>query len=267
MPTGGRYPDRSGSNNANYRHGQWQRIDQNCAACGASFHGPRRRKYCSPACVATGMKGHGFSAETLERMRQAKLGKPQTEEHRRNNAKAQLGKKRTDEARARMSTVQKGRVKSTEHRLKLSAARKGVSRSAPPTEATRQKLSKSVKAAYENGLREKRRSWAKARWQDPERARAWATSMFRKPSGPERRAAARLGDQWRYTGNGVFWIEGMNPDFMHITEPRVIEIFGRYWHRNDNPQDRIDRFAAAGYECQVIWEDQIEELIPVQVSF
>lgn len=216
------------------------------------------------------MKGHGFSPATIEKMRQAKLGKPQTEEHRRNNGKAQSGKKRTDEARARMRQAQQGRTVSPAHRAKMSAARMGVRRSTPVTKETRRRLSEAVKAAYANGLREKRSAWAKARWQDPERARAWASSMTRSPSGPERRAAERLGDQWRYTGNGAVWIDGMNPDFMHVTELKVIEIFGRYWHRNDNPQDRIDRFAVAGYECRVIWEDEIEQEIvmdvPVQVS-
>jgi G:T-mismatch repair DNA endonuclease (very short patch repair protein) len=38
----------------------------------------------------------------------------------------------------------------------------------------------------------------------------------------------------------------MNPDFICDEEKKVIEVYGDYWHRNDNPQDRINKFKKMG---------------------
>lgn len=45
----------------------------------------------------------------------------------------------------------------------------------------------------------------------------------------------------------------MFPDFVNIKKRKVIEGFGDYWHRNDNPQDKIDSFGKFGYDCLIIW--------------
>lgn len=64
-------------------------------------------------------------------------------------------------------------------------------------------------------------------------------------------------DQWNYVGNGNLWIgqPPANPDFVHRHMNTVIEMNGTYWHRNDNPQDRIDHFAKFGFEC-IIFTDK-----------
>ena len=66
-------------------------------------------------------------------------------------------------------------------------------------------------------------------------------------------------DEWKYIGNGKIIINGKRPDFINTNGKRaIIEFFGDYWHRNDNPQDRIDIFQEVGYSTLVIWEHELK---------
>ena len=39
----------------------------------------------------------------------------------------------------------------------------------------------------------------------------------------------------------------------------LVELFGRHWHEGEDPQDRIDFFKSYGYNCQVVWDDELKE--------
>lgn len=99
---------------------------------------------------------------------------------------------------------------------------------------------------------------AKARWSDAE----YKSKVLQKilspqlPNKPERRMMTILGDEFEYTGDGKRIIVGLNPDFVHKTQPLVVEVYGIYWHRNDDPNTRIKKFAEGGYACAVFWENE-----------
>ena len=42
--------------------------------------------------------------------------------------------------------------------------------------------------------------------------------------------------------------------------PIYQEVFGDYWHRGQNPQDRIDTFKPFGFETLVIWERELNDI-------
>ena len=66
---------------------------------------------------------------------------------------------------------------------------------------------------------------------------------------------------FRYTGDGSFWVgyPPMNPDFIHLNGKKIaVEIFGDYWHRNDDPQERITAFQKYGWDCMVFWEHEVK---------
>ncbi len=44
----------------------------------------------------------------------------------------------------------------------------------------------------------------------------------------------------------------------HLTRT-VIEIFGRYWHRDEDPQKLIKKYAGVQVICYVYWEDELDE--------
>jgi len=67
--------------------------------------------------------------------------------------------------------------------------------------------------------------------------------------------------EWEYALNINFMLNGKCPDFVNVNgQKKIIELFGDYWHRNDNPQDRIDVFTPFGYDTLVIWEHELKDL-------
>lgn len=68
-------------------------------------------------------------------------------------------------------------------------------------------------------------------------------------------------DHYRYCGDFSFIINGKNPDFVNINgQKKCIELFGDYWHRGHNPQDRKDIFAKDGWDTLVIWEHELQNI-------
>lgn len=68
-------------------------------------------------------------------------------------------------------------------------------------------------------------------------------------------------NEWEYVGNGKLIINGLIPDFANINgKKQLIELFGDYWHKDDNPEDRINKFAELGYTCLVIWESELKDI-------
>lgn len=63
---------------------------------------------------------------------------------------------------------------------------------------------------------------------------------------------------FKFVGGGQKYIGYMVPDFWN-GDHKLIEMFGDYWHRGDNPQDKIDAFAKYGYSCLVIWEHELKD--------
>lgn len=71
---------------------------------------------------------------------------------------------------------------------------------------------------------------------------------------------------YRHTGDGTFWIRGedgksKNPDFKKTGSKAVIEVWGDYWHRDQNPQDLIDWYSDNGYSCEIYWEHEVKPLL------
>ncbi len=87
-------------------------------------------------------------------------------------------------------------------------------------------------------------------------------SWNRKPSGLEKFFDKITPRIVRYTGDGSWWRKlpngkYKNPDFKIKGQNKVIELFGDYWHRNDNPQELIELYNQLGLQCIVIWEHEV----------
>jgi hypothetical protein len=84
----------------------------------------------------------------------------------------------------------------------------------------------------------------------------------KKPTSIERlfiELIAKYNLPYRYVGNGDVWISNMNPDFINTNSKKeVVELYGNFWHKGQNPQDRIDKFKQYGFECKVIWEKEFK---------
>jgi hypothetical protein len=60
------------------------------------------------------------------------------------------------------------------------------------------------------------------------------------------------------------------PDFYDYKNKRVLEIFGTWWHRDriledgkqhETPEELIDWYRDAGWECIVLWEDEVDAFV------
>jgi len=101
------------------------------------------------------------------------------------------------------------------------------------------------------------------RWQDPEYAHS--VLRHRQPNGCEFQLQSVLDkhflNEWKYVGDGTFWLAGKNPDFMNIDgKKQVIEVFGYHWHDSTyfpnrmSEEELIAHYKKYGFDCLVFWE-------------
>lgn len=68
-------------------------------------------------------------------------------------------------------------------------------------------------------------------------------------------------NEYAFVGDGTFTIRGYCPDFLNINgQKKLIELFGDYWHRNDDEGNRIFLFRLFGYDTLVVWEKELKDL-------
>jgi hypothetical protein len=67
--------------------------------------------------------------------------------------------------------------------------------------------------------------------------------------------------QWKFTGDFSFVINGKNPDFVNCNgQKKIIEFFGDYWHKGENPEDRRAIFSPFGYDTLIIWGRELKNI-------
>jgi len=64
---------------------------------------------------------------------------------------------------------------------------------------------------------------------------------------------------FKYVGDGSLMVGNKNPDFIHKTKPKIIELFGDYWHKPEEEEKRTEFFKDHGYDCLVIWGHEIKK--------
>lgn len=83
----------------------------------------------------------------------------------------------------------------------------------------------------------------------------------RPPTLPEKLLGAYLERnfprEWAYNGkdNEGLVIGRKVPDFININgKKEVIEVFGEYWHREDEVEEKIEHYRGFGFGCTIIWD-------------
>ena len=115
---------------------------------------------------------------------------------------------------------------------------------------------------------------SKIRWSDPAKhaqQSVWTSnmnargSMAQKPNKLELKFWDMIGRDRIEFASFVFWktiveargVKHITPDFRVPGTMRMIEVYGDYWHCNDNPKDRVNLWESVGCECIVVWEHEI----------
>ena len=117
----------------------------------------------------------------------------------------------------------------------------------------------------------KRSETMREKWKDEKYIENIRIGRSIRPNKPEQIILDLLNQlypgEWKYTGDYSFVINGKNPDFANINgQKKFIELFGDYWHKGENPQDRIDTFKPFGYDTLVIWEKELKNIKQVKLK-
>lgn len=89
-------------------------------------------------------------------------------------------------------------------------------------------------------------------------------ASHKRPTKPEKELLSILqflfSNEYEYVGNGKLIIKGKCPDFVNVNgQKKVIELYGDFWHKDDDLQDRIDYFKQYGWDTLVIWEHELKD--------
>ena len=106
---------------------------------------------------------------------------------------------------------------------------------------------------------------SKQHWQDPEFVRKQVKARSKPKNKLETRVEQILdwlcSREYKFVGDGKFFIETKNPDFININgQKKVVEVYGDYWHEPEEEQERIKLFAQYGFQTLVIWEHELKDM-------
>lgn len=163
----------------------------------------------------------------------------------------------------------KGLTKETDERVAsqfTSERSKKISNALTGREITwGEKLSKaSIKRFTDPAQREVSRQTMLRNFQNPE----WVKNLYKARNAKPNKAELKLigildknfPNEWEYVGDGKMILAGKIPDFINVNgKKQVIELFGRYWHRGENPQDRIDLFKQFGFSTVIIMDNELKD--------
>lgn len=210
------------------------------------------------------------------------LGYRHTEQARRNMSLARIGNKNnlghkaSTETRAKMSAVHSGCNNAFYGKRHTLEAREAVrlSRLGKPTtlgrkasQETRLRISQSCSGVSRKSAtrsRTYRRLWANPVWAMQRVSRIMGGLSLR-PNKAEMLLFNLLSelypDDWKYVGDGSLIIGRLNPDFVNVNgKKQIIELFGDYWHKEQEEQARINRFTEYGFATLIIWENELKDL-------
>ena len=71
---------------------------------------------------------------------------------------------------------------------------------------------------------------------------------------------------FKFVGNKAFWIGWANPDFVHLEQKKVIEVFGNHWPKGNVKYSMTEAgrkrwYTLNGYGSLFIWEDDLKNNI------
>lgn len=115
--------------------------------------------------------------------------------------------------------------------------------------------------------------------QDPEFIKKCIMAARRGQTKPEIKMQELLNrlypGEYKYTGDGSFSIDGLNPDFVNVNgQKKIIEVFGIYFHDPKFSNRKIPYrstydgrkkvFSDFGYETLIIWDEEMKDMEKVK---
>mgnify|MGYP001584862925 CR=1 FL=1 len=222
--------------------------------CGRNVNIKKQHRYTGVPRYISGHNPTEISDEGRKKISGMKKGISRTEEEKKHIAEG-TKKAMTVEVRKNISERMKGKrhPHTEETKKKLSGNRLGNKNpffGKTHDEETRRKMRKNNKS--------------KELWQNVDFVRKVMKAWKIKPNKPELQLQSVLNElypnEFKYVGDGEVIIAGKCPDFINVNgKKQIIELYGDYWHRGQNPQDRIKVFEPYGYKTLIIWEKELKD--------
>lgn len=104
---------------------------------------------------------------------------------------------------------------------------------------------------------------------NPEYIKKRISSLIKKPNKPEKLLIEIINKNnfpFIYVGDGRKIIGSKNPDFIHKSDKKIIELFGDYWHTQrvrcfeETEKGRKEYFKKHGYKTLVLWEKELKDI-------
>lgn len=223
---------------------------------------PLYRKYCSQDCYWISKKGcipwnkdkvDVYSEETRQKMSESQ------KERFTNGNSPNKGKKLTEEIKQKIRIGKLGQKQKKETKSKIAISMKG-------------------NVVWNKGLTKKMNSKIlehsiimKNKWNDPHFVKTVLISNQTKPNKAEvflQNIINSLFFEGQFHLNVLAdeIVGGKIPDFIDKTNNKIIELYGDYWHRGQDPKDRINYFKTYGYDTLVIWESELKNVINLKTK-
>jgi len=190
-------------------------------------------------------------------------GRHHREESKNKNRRSHLGKQLSKETKAKISKALKGRKLSAEHKKAFAESFKRWVKENPLIGEHTPFYGKHHSPNTRKLLSEQ----AKKRWKNSDYRNIMVRKIMKawrmKPNKKEKFLINLIDEHglpFKYVGDGQFILGGKCPDFLNCNGKRqLIELFGDYFHRNDDPKERIDFFKQCGFQTLVIWEHELND--------
>lgn len=216
--------------------------------------------------------GSHLTPETIEKCRLSHLGKHHTDETKQKIRLAITGIHRTRETKQKIRLVRTGMHRTPETKEKIRISMSGKNNPMYGKHHTVESIEKNRIAHL--GIHPKHETIEKLRKAIIQAYRDGKYSIY--PNKPETLIDNHIHEvnpiEYKYTGDGSFWIEDVNPDFVNINgQKKCIEHFGCWFHGckqcypnggihniRDDSEERIAKYKQYGWDCLVIWEHDIK---------
>jgi G:T-mismatch repair DNA endonuclease (very short patch repair protein) len=160
-----------------------------------------------------------------------------------NNHKSFLGKKHTEETKLKWSLERKGKTAWNKNRKSNWVTKRNLENNPTKNPEVKEKIRQALIKNRKEG------------------------KYNIKPTNPEKILLGIIKENnspFIYVGDGKFWIDRFNPDFINKEDKLIIEVFGDYWHNLpkiiERDKERLKAYSFKGYKTLIIWEHELQNV-------
>ncbi len=214
--------------------------------------------------VSRANKGRVMSTETRKRMSKGHIGLKHTIEEKEKISKANKRRGKEFYNGVRLKGIETKKKWSKKHRREIG---KKISKSKTGHKLGPQSKEHTKKLAdARRGNHYPKISVAlKGRKKSAEHIKNWLKASCAKPNKAEKKLNKILQNilpnEYKLNVKGnVMILDGKVPDFVNVKgKKKIVELFGDYWHKGEDPQDRINKFKPFGWDTLVVWEKELKD--------